>query len=183
VCSDGTVHLVKVAPIPQTTLKPTTGPSPAARVMKQQLAQSDATRISGNLATPQPVPVPQVSTDTLKPRTGSPAARAALGAAGPTPPAPPAPHPATCKSGFVWRVARADDLVCVTPASRARVAKENRTAAERVQPGGGAYGPNTCRSGFVWREAFNGDGVCVLPDIRALVRDENRLGPSRRLQP
>jgi hypothetical protein len=140
VCSDGTVHLVKVEPIPQTTLKPSRGPSPAARVLKEQLAQPGGS-------------------------------------------SSPAPHPATCKAGFVWRVARPDDLVCVTPASRARVAEENRTAAERVQPGGGAYGPNTCRSGFVWREAFNGDGICVTPDIRTLVREENRLGPSRRVQP
>jgi len=87
---------------------------------------------------------------------------------------------ATCKSGFVWRVARADDLVCVTPESRARVAQENRTATSRVQPGGGAYGPNTCKSGFVWREAFSGDLVCVTPEVRTLVRQENSVGPSRR---
>jgi hypothetical protein len=87
----------------------------------------------------------------------------------------------TCKSGFVWRVARADDLVCVAPESRARVAQENRTATSRVQPGGGAYGPNTCKSGFVWREAFSGDLVCVTPEVRALVREENRVGPSRRV--
>ena len=31
---------------------------------------------------------------------------------------------ATCKSGFVWRVARPTALVCVTPESRARVAQE-----------------------------------------------------------
>jgi hypothetical protein len=89
-------------------------------------------------------------------------------------PAPPAPHPATCKSGYVWRVARADDLVCVTPQSRARIALENRTAGERTLPGG------RCKSGFVWREAFYGDGVCVTPQIRALVREENRIGPSLR---
>src|SRR5262249_11321211 len=33
-----------------------------------------------------------------------------------------------CKSGYVWRVARPTDLVCVTPKSRERVAEENRTA-------------------------------------------------------
>lgn len=84
-----------------------------------------------------------------------------------------------CKSGFVWRVARASDLVCVTPQSRDRVAQENRSAATRVQPGGGAYGPNTCRSGFVWREAFAGDVVCVTPQVRDLVRQENQLASSR----
>ncbi len=85
-----------------------------------------------------------------------------------------------CKPGFVWRVARADDLVCVTPESRERVAQENRTASSRIQPGGGASGPFTCLSGFVWREAFEGDLVCVTPEVRSLVREENRVGPSRR---
>jgi hypothetical protein len=88
---------------------------------------------------------------------------------------------ATCKSGFVWRVARPSDLVCVTPESRARVAEENRTASSRIQPGGGASGPFTCLSGFVWREAFEGDVVCVTPEVRTLVREENRVGASRRV--
>lgn len=91
------------------------------------------------------------------------------------------PSVATCKLGYVWRVARPSDLVCVTPQSRARVAQENRIAAQRVQPGGGAYGPNTCLPGFVWREAFNGDGVCVTPQVRARVRMENQLAASRTL--
>lgn len=89
---------------------------------------------------------------------------------------------AKCKSGFVWRVARPADLVCVTPESRARVAQENTTAASRREPGGGAYGANTCKSGFVWREAFNGDVVCVTPEVRTLVREENSAGQSRRAE-
>jgi hypothetical protein len=89
--------------------------------------------------------------------------------------------PRSCKSGFVWREARAEDVVCVPPESRARVAKENRTAASQVEPGGGPYGPDTCRSGLVWREAFPGDRVCVPPHVRDVVREENRLGPSRHL--
>ena len=82
-----------------------------------------------------------------------------------------------CASGFVWRTARPEDLVCVTPAARARVAEENRLAGERRDPNG-AYGPDTCIAGFVWREAVSGDVVCVTPDSRALAKDENRLGPS-----
>jgi hypothetical protein len=89
---------------------------------------------------------------------------------------------ATCKSGFVWRVARPSDLVCVTPESRARVAEENRTASSRIQPGGGASGPFTCLSGFVWREAFDGDQVCVTPEVRTLVATENQQAASRRVQ-
>jgi hypothetical protein len=88
----------------------------------------------------------------------------------------------TCKSGFVWRGARPDDLVCVTPESRARVAEENRTASSRIHPGGGASGPFTCLSGFVWREAFEGDLVCVTPEVRTLVREENQQAASRRVQ-
>ena len=84
-----------------------------------------------------------------------------------------------CASGYVWRAAQAEDLVCVTPAARARVAEENRLAGERRDPTG-AYGPNTCRPGFVWREAFSGDVACVTPESRALAKDENRLAPSRR---
>jgi hypothetical protein len=104
-----------------------------------------------------------------------------------TPAAPPSlaavPVPsAACRSGYVWRVARPSDLVCVELESRTRVAEENRTAAARVQPDGGAYGPNTCRVGYVWREAFAGDLVCVTPEVRALVAEENRLGPGRRAQ-
>jgi hypothetical protein len=89
----------------------------------------------------------------------------------------PAATPADCKPGFVWRVATASDLVCVTPESRARVAQENNTARSRVQPGS-----NTCLSGFVWREAFQGDLVCVTPEVRRLVREENQVGASRRAQ-
>ena len=85
----------------------------------------------------------------------------------------------TCKSGFIWREARATDFVCVTPESRARVAQENRTASSRIQPGGGASGPFTCLSGFVWREAFDGDLVCVTPEVRTLVQQENSVAASR----
>jgi hypothetical protein len=141
----------------------------------------------------QAVPVPEASSSVLTPAQGSTAASvfgrtprpAPTPAAVPTPVALPAPAsvpPGTCKGGYVWRVARPADLVCVTPDSRARVAAENQTRASRVQPGGGAYGPNTCKPGFVWREAYVGDGVCVTPQIRALVFEENRLAASRRVQ-
>jgi hypothetical protein len=83
-----------------------------------------------------------------------------------------------CKAGYVPRLARASDLVCVTPDVQARTAQENAEAADRVDPAG-AYGPNTCISGFVWREAFEGDLVCVTPDIRSQVREDNRLAASR----
>ena len=40
------------------------------------------------------------------------------------------PYP--CISGYVWRVARADDLVCVTPAVRDQTAYDNSVAVTRV---------------------------------------------------
>jgi hypothetical protein len=111
-------------------------------------------------------------------RAGKPQPAPSFGKTNASTPSEPAVNAATCKHGFVWRAARPDDLVCVTSESRARVAEENRTAAERVQP---SAAPN-CRSGYVWREAFNGDLVCVTPLIRAFTREENQLGPSRRAQ-
>lgn len=85
-----------------------------------------------------------------------------------------------CLSGYVWREAREDDHVCVTPQSRQHAAQENRLAVARRQPDGGTYGPETCISGFVWREAYDGDTVCVSPAARARVKEENRLAESRR---
>lgn len=87
---------------------------------------------------------------------------------------------AQCGQGLVWRMAGANDYICVTPDSRQRVVQENSTAASRRDPKG-AYGPNSCIAGYVWREAFNGDVVCVTPQVRTLVRQENQraVGGSR----
>jgi len=85
-----------------------------------------------------------------------------------------------CGSGFVWRVARPEDYVCVSPVSRATVWQENGSAAQRWDPSG-AYGPKTCISGFVWREAFEGDVTCVTPQRRDEVREENSVAASRRV--
>lgn len=85
-----------------------------------------------------------------------------------------------CVSGFVWRAARPEDLVCVSPVSRATVWQENGSAAQRWDPAG-AYGPKTCVSGYVWREAFEGDVTCVTPQRRDEVREENSFAASRRV--
>lgn len=90
-----------------------------------------------------------------------------------------AADPNACKSGFVWRLARPEDIVCVSPPAQARTADENHRAAERRDPAG-AYGPHTCIAGYVWREAFAGDTVCVTPEARDLVAEENALAASRR---
>jgi hypothetical protein len=89
--------------------------------------------------------------------------------------------PTACASGFTWRQASPDDLICVTPQARARTLQENTDAASRVDSNG-AYGQNSCKAGYVWREAYEGDLVCVTPAIRQIVREENRQGPSRLLK-
>jgi hypothetical protein len=87
--------------------------------------------------------------------------------------------PDTCRNGFVWREASPADRVCVAPASRTLVSRENAIAYTRIDPAG-AYGPFTCVNGFVWREAFHGDVVCVTPDRRTAVARENALAAARR---
>lgn len=82
-------------------------------------------------------------------------------------------RPNVCQAGFVARAAFPGDEVCVSPASRARAAADNRAAAARRAAGGGAYGADTCQQGFVWREARPDDHVCVPPQRRADVAREN----------
>src|SRR5689334_23849970 len=42
--------------------------------------------------------------------------------------------PNQCLPGYVWRVSRPDDLVCVTPDVRDQAADDNAHAAERKDP-------------------------------------------------
>jgi hypothetical protein len=90
--------------------------------------------------------------------------------------------PDTCKKGFVWREARPEDLVCVTPDVRAQTLKDNRQADARRDPAGGPYGPATCLPGYVWREAFDGDVVCVTPATRDQARLDNSKANERRMR-
>ncbi|MEM9494557.1 MAG: hypothetical protein AAGA09_01035 [Pseudomonadota bacterium] len=73
-----------------------------------------------------------------------------------------------CVEGLVWREAGPNDYVCVTPAMRTQVQRENELAARRRRPGS-----ENCRTGFVWREAFEGDKVCVTPQRRAETQGQN----------
>ncbi len=91
--------------------------------------------------------------------------------------------PDTCKQGFVWREAVADDHVCVTPATRSEAAKDNSLAANRREPHGGASGPDTCKPGFVWREVVPADHVCVTPQMRAATAADNKLKNERATAP
>jgi hypothetical protein len=87
--------------------------------------------------------------------------------------------PDTCRQGYVWREANADDHVCVRPSVRSQTARDNQQARYRIEPYGGAYGPNTCRQGYVWREAFSGDVVCVTPETRSQAAHDNQQAPYR----
>jgi hypothetical protein len=89
------------------------------------------------------------------------------------------PEVGTCIDGFVWRQARGDDHVCVTPESRNLAALENAQAGARRNPNGGPYGPDTCLQGFVWRDGFANDHVCVTGERRSIVAQENAAGSSR----
>ncbi|MFI6479974.1 hypothetical protein ACIBH1_18715 [Nonomuraea sp. NPDC050663] len=97
----------------------------------------------------------------------------------PTTAAQAAPGPETCRQGYVWRVARAADLVCVTPAMRDEVATDNHHAAGRWVEG--AYGPHTCAVPYVWRNAFAGDDVCVTTDMRNRVARDNAASSDRKV--
>ncbi|MGI5132294.1 serine hydrolase domain-containing protein [Pseudonocardia sp. CA-107938] len=87
--------------------------------------------------------------------------------------------PDTCVNGFVWREARPDDHVCVTPETRTLTAEENAAAESRRDPGHGGYGPLACAVPYVWREAFDGDAVCVPVDRRTQARDDNAHAAER----
>lgn len=78
-----------------------------------------------------------------------------------------------CLSGYVWREAGPNDIVCVPGASRDAVRQENAQAAARRRPDG------FCLQGFVWREAFPADRVCVPGSARTRVRQENAVAKAR----
>jgi uncharacterized membrane protein len=91
------------------------------------------------------------------------------------------PDPATCKQGYVWREAGANDRVCVTPEVRTQTRNENATAASHREPNGGPYGPDTCKQGYVWREATADDRVCVTPEVRTQAAEDNKRAGERRI--
>jgi hypothetical protein len=93
--------------------------------------------------------------------------------------APPTPLPAsgTCMDGYVYRLIKPSDKVCVTPASKAQADADNAAAASRKATA--VYGPDTCMSGYVWREAFSNDHVCVTTDVRSQAAADNAAAASR----
>jgi uncharacterized membrane protein len=91
------------------------------------------------------------------------------------------PDLASCKQGYVWREADANDRVCVTPQVRTQTRNENAAAASRREPNGGPYGPDTCKQGYVWREATPTDRVCVTPQVRSQAAEDNQRAIDRRV--
>lgn len=86
----------------------------------------------------------------------------------------------TCKQGFVWREALANDHVCVVPATRDQARADNAQAGARRNPQG-AFGPDSCKQGFVWREATPADHVCVTVQTRSATAEDNRHAAERRV--
>jgi hypothetical protein len=93
--------------------------------------------------------------------------------------APPTPLPpsGTCKDGYVQRLIRSSDKVCVPPASKAQADADNAAADSRTSVT--VYGAGACKEGFVWREAYSGDKVCVTPATRSQAASDNAAAASR----
>ena len=91
--------------------------------------------------------------------------------------------PGTCKQGFVWREAFANDRVCVPADRRTQARQDNSNANLRRNPNGGAFGPDTCVEGFVWREATPSDHVCVTLIERARAKEDNTQAQARNACP
>jgi hypothetical protein len=79
-----------------------------------------------------------------------------------------------CNQGYIWRLAVANDHVCVTPATRAQTAADNAAASRRRAPGGG----DTCIQGYVWRLANPQDHVCVTQQTRDQTQQDNKAAIS-----
>lgn len=88
--------------------------------------------------------------------------------------------PDKCKAGFVWRLARPTDHVCVTPATAQQVITDNALAEDRRNLNGGLYGPDTCLVGYVWRDAFLNDHVCVTGATRDQAAYDNSQAQARK---
>ena len=75
----------------------------------------------------------------------------------------PLPPSGTCKDGYVHRLIKPNDKVCVSPVSKAQADADNKAAKSRkiLAVLLEAYGENACASGYVWRNAYSGDVACV----------------------
>lgn len=85
----------------------------------------------------------------------------------------------SCYPGFVYRLARPTDKLCVSPESRNQAQADNAAAASRRVVA--TNGPDTCKSGFIFRAAFTNDHVCVTQAVRIQAAADNAAAASRKL--
>jgi len=85
----------------------------------------------------------------------------------------------SCYPGYVYRLARPTDRICVPPASRNQAQADNAAAASRRVVA--TDGPDTCKSGFVFRAAFSNDHVCVTQAVHDQAQADNAAAGSRKL--
>ncbi|MEN0072399.1 MAG: hypothetical protein AAGC63_15580 [Propionicimonas sp.] len=99
----------------------------------------------------------------------------------PTPTLTPTPSPSPtnpCPAPYVPRLARAEDLTCVTQLSAAEAKADNDPELQKARKDPtGPYGPETCVQGYVWREAYDGDVTCVRGEVRTRTYWENQGYP------
>ncbi|OEO33124.1 hypothetical protein VW23_008150 [Devosia insulae DS-56] len=81
----------------------------------------------------------------------------------------------TCRSGYVWREATVDDLICVLPEVR------DQALADRAEAEAGRNVAAGCAEGLVPRNANPNDTACTTPEIAADVIEENQRHESRKL--
>ena len=106
----------------------------------------------------------------------------------------PPPDPRICVSGYVWREATPDDLVCVSPDERdVQIPNDEQQHEARTRR---RFDPSSCPLNnpksrkcyvtecappFVWRSATPGDKVCVTPERAQQVAADNAAASSRQV--
>lgn len=83
----------------------------------------------------------------------------------------------TCRSGFVWREATEDDLICVPPDVR------DQAKADRAEAEAGRNVAAGCAEGLVPRNANPNDTACTTPEVAATMLEQNQRHESRKLLP
>lgn len=150
--------------------------APAATGPNNTTVQQEATITSGSLPVTGKTPTLRPAQTTRPTQT-----QRATQTSRPLPTDTPLPPSGTCKDGYVHRLIRPNDKVCVPPASRAQADADNAEADSRriLSALVDTYGENACASGYVWRNAFPGDAVCVEPWVRDQVSRDNDVAQSR----
>jgi hypothetical protein len=144
---------------------------PNNTTVRQESTLSDSSLpVTGKTSTPGPTQTTRPSQTLRATQTSKP-----------LPTTTPLPPSGTCKDGYVPRLIKPNDKVCVPPSSKAQAdadtaAAESRTILYSLV---NAYGPYACAYGYVHRNAFDGDLVCVESWVRDQVRDDNTVAQQR----